>query len=336
MSLKLIAEKANVSVTTVSRVINNHPYVKPNVASKVRLIIKEIGYENKPKWENGLKTGYVGMLIINHGIELLKTPITADLITAIDKELGKNNLQMAFQVIDKNDPLPIHVNNNRMDGAFLLGMPTNQHIKQLSNLHSIVLNSFRDVGLPLWSDTVSIDYEERGRLAALYLLKKGHVKVAYINPLPKHLGSKMSLNGFTGTLEHFNIPLHVFSEGIENEYVIWDALTGQKIIEKIVDKVLKLPAKEFPTGIYVCMDEVTVGVYKALKERGIIPGKDIEIISNNNELAHLSKLDPKPASIDNNLGLIAKKAVEHLLYRIKNPGEPKGYRILVPPKIVTY
>src|SRR5205085_7188100 len=85
--------------------------------------------------------------------------------------------------------------------------------------------------------------------------------------------------------------------------------------ERMVDQFLAADPR--PTGVFVPVDRVSVRVYRHLERRGIKPGRDVEIVSCDNEKELLSLMHPAPVSIDLNRNTIARLAVERLLWRMK-------------------
>jgi DNA-binding LacI/PurR family transcriptional regulator len=88
-----------------------------------------------------------------------------------------------------------------------------------------------------------------------------------------------------------------------------------------------------PAGLFVSRDEELVQVYRLLAERDCEPGRDIRIVSCDNENVRLSMLDPRPASIEIGTAELALRAVRRLEARMKHPDEPP-VRILVTPRLV--
>jgi DNA-binding LacI/PurR family transcriptional regulator len=65
-----------------------------------------------------------------------------------------------------------------------------------------------------------------------------------------------------------------------------------------------------------------------------MPGRDIDVISCNNEMSYLVGLDPRPATIDIGAETIGRRSVEQLLRRIKHPEELRQVQIAVTPMLV--
>ena len=81
-------------------------------------------------------------------------------------------------------------------------------------------------------------------------------------------------------------------------------------------------------------DEICVSVYEEMQRRGIKIGKDVEFMSCGNHEEFLNRMNPRPATMDLNVEEIARRAVEKLIYRIKNPEAVAGVTVQVPPKVI--
>lgn len=92
-----------------------------------------------------------------------------------------------------------------------------------------------------------------------------------------------------------------------------------------------LAAGERPDGMFVTCDALTAKLYPILKSLGIRPGRDLEVVSCNNEASLLAGLEPRPLSIDIRPAYIGKKAVEQLRWRILHPDEEDQITVEVSP-----
>jgi DNA-binding LacI/PurR family transcriptional regulator len=86
-------------------------------------------------------------------------------------------------------------------------------------------------------------------------------------------------------------------------------------------------------GLFVSRDRDALPLWPLLKERGLTPGKEIEVVSCDNDEPLLSMLDPRPPSIDLCPEQIGHRAVARLGGRIREPHDPP-FRTLVLPRLV--
>ena len=77
-----------------------------------------------------------------------------------------------------------------------------------------------------------------------------------------------------------------------------------------------------PDGLFIANDATTALVHPMLLRRGIVPGKDILLVSCDNEQVRLGGLVPRPLSIDIGSAEVGAVAVRRLRFRIEHPSEP--------------
>jgi DNA-binding LacI/PurR family transcriptional regulator len=85
-----------------------------------------------------------------------------------------------------------------------------------------------------------------------------------------------------------------------------------------------------PSALFSTGDGILPLLYPLLLTAGIQPGKDIEIVSCNNEEPLLRELHPRPVEIELHTRLIGRRAVEQLLWRRQNPLAPRTCILLAP------
>ena len=104
------------------------------------------------------------------------------------------------------------------------------------------------------------------------------------------------------------------------------------LIQKTLEEFLG--QDERPTGMFVTCDALTAKIYPILRNMGIQIGRDLEIVSCNNETSLLAGLEPRPVSIDIQPEQIGRKAVEQLRWRLLHPDEEDQITIEVSPKLL--
>ena len=342
MTLHEIAKEAGVSTTTVHRVLRGKRDVSPKTIELVRSVMKDIGYPRETKEQaNGsdsisahFKTGCVGLLLVEKPVELLKVPLFVKLLTEIEQALAEYHLMVTvMQVSDPEKNYPM-LNEERLDGLLAFGEPTSKLLRsKLESMHTVGLLSsehFEDSKF----DWVSSDFKSRGRLAARYLLEQGHHKIAFFNPMPNHMGFEETGYHFRLAANKAGVQLTTLVSDEPYRAIYWTSQNGQANVKKLVDKFIQIPAEDRPTGIHVVNDEICISVYEEMKKRGIKVGKDVEIISCGNHEEFLCRMDPRPATMDLNVGEIARRAVEKLIYRVRTPNALAGITVLVPPRVI--
>ena len=96
-------------------------------------------------------------------------------------------------------------------------------------------------------------------------------------------------------------------------------------VESLVERLLEITPR--PTGLFVPSDSTTARVYASLTQKGIMPGKDIEIVSAGYERPFLAGLYPCPTVVDTRNEHSGVRAAKQLLWRMAN--EDGGEQVLV-------
>ncbi len=342
MSIIEVAKAAGVSHATVSYVINGKPGVSPKTAKRVEQAMKRLNYVPKPLASrsgpkkvdlNGLKHGCVGVVFYGQHTNMVNYPFYASLVHAVEEELSERNLSMMVLCFSNFDE---SVNSYKIDGGIVCG---EQNIyPQNISVPFVSVFGHPDLYEDPICDHVEPANDRIGIMAADYLVSKGHKKIGYINPVMpgvRHLPIETRQRFFVDYCSRFNC-----------EYEIYDVPFSERkpggglyeydeipVLESFLDEFCQKTDR--PTGVFVPMDAHMVVIQKGLRQKGVIPGQDIELVGCNNEKPFLEGLDPRPATIDVNAEQIAKSLVERLLYRIGDRANHQDFiQINVLPKLV--
>jgi LacI family transcriptional regulator len=323
-----LAQAAGVSRYTVSRVLNNRGGVAQKTVDLIRRTMEEIGYAPppeesrrgpKPKSQNPDRSDLV--LFAAFGLEdaVLRSNFYHELSFAVEQTLARQGRGMVIQRFLPGFDLPLNLSN--VDGAVFIGEPP----PEIHDQTKPVVQVLGVVGEQESWDHVSYDGYRIGVLAANYLTESGHQHMA----LFQEGGGRARNQGFIDTLCEKGMEPLVLSEGgplyLKSEIIHeidLDALNAR------LDTLLA--AEPRPTGVFVETDMITISLYSALYARGIVPGKDLDIISCNNERALLAPLIPRPPSVDLHVRWMGETAVDRLLYRMEHPTEPVSQIVCKP------
>jgi len=339
-TIQKVAKKAGVSTATVSRCLDGHPYISEKARRRVRQAIEETGYDARSRYKangNRKRTNNVGLLLPKEQNDVLRLPLNTQLFMVLDQALAREGMHLVVAYVSREQPLPPTVCSDRLDAMLFTSvlLPLNP---EWDMFNPIRMRGPVDSSphCSQWNDIITCDYVRGGRLAADYLIKRGHHRLSYFNPWPTHrslriIGQAFNDYGRQSGAEVVVLPVDrdpgLLSEDILNPY------RSLSVVEKLVDQMLSLPVGERPTGLHVANDEIALLVYRSLAEHGVEVGKDIDIISRDNEEPFLATLSPRPASIDINCAMLVEQTVNRILYRLSHPETPQGLSILVPPTI---
>jgi LacI family transcriptional regulator len=328
MSITQVAQAANVSYATAWRIINNQPCSSEEAIAAVRAAMGKLGYNpvagrrrgRRPKMAAGIRTHNVALLHLRHG-----TSISSSLLGRVQHALAEQNLNLIF-AHGGADALPQAVRTGNVDGILGYGQfPDEAVTEQLKRIPAVWMMSRTDSEMDPWGDRVKPDHYTIGQLAANYLMQRGHKWLAYLNPETDFTMYQHRLAAFRATAESNGVSPQVYGS------------VGTRDIDVEAERLVEqwLAATPRPTGLFVPVDRVTLRVYRHMERRGIHPGRDVEIVSCDNEKELLSLMHPAPASVDLNRHTIARLAVERLLWRMKNGLSSPSVVVTVSPTLVT-
>jgi DNA-binding LacI/PurR family transcriptional regulator len=337
-----VAKIAGVSQATVSRVLNGGTGVAPEKLQAVRAALELSGYKavvggrGRPVGSvvNGagkrVATGTIA-LIMGDDAYTRHPSLALAKIQGVQRAANEAGLNLLVAEIREGDPLPPMLAEGKVDGILLWGRRAPRRlIASMGN--AIVWISSSHHGGP--GAGVMPGNEIVGRLAASYLLEQGHRDLAFLSLAPLHPGYESRGEGFEYAAHRGGAQVKMVIEAPDNT-LAGGNYSGANLAargRRLVDRLLALSPR--PTAIFVADDELTATIYPVLFEKGLQPGTDLKIISCNNEEPYLAGLHPRPATIDLAPEVTGRRAVEELLWRIRNPEETRRVQVMVEPVLI--
>lgn len=343
MSVFDVAARAGVSIATVSRVLNNSRRVNPEIAAQVKKAAEELKYTpqrvrsktNKPERE--LKGGTIAVVSVGQESSgWFEVPVIAGSISAFSRIATQNGLSLTITEMPEPDEVSPALKRKDVVGAiaFVSGA---LHEKALTKLAQTI-PTVRVLGgqfAPPEIDHVTVNNNAIGYLAAQHLLEQGCRKLAFLTVAPSWYFLRLRAHGFAVGAAEMTSGTHPEHSGPRTIIEIDPADGGTGADFNKVPKLIDILLASGCDGVFVPRDEETVAVYRELNRRGIVVGKDIKVVSCDNDAVRLSILDPRPPSIDLGVREIAHNAYRRLSWRIRHPHAP-AVRILVTPRLIAH
>ncbi|ANB62309.1 catabolite control protein A [Anoxybacteroides amylolyticum] len=268
-----VAREANVSMATVSRVVNGNPNVKPSTRKKVLEAIERLGYRPNAV-ARGLaskKTTTVGVIIPD-----ISSIFFAELARGIEDIATMYKYNIILSNSDQNKEKELHLLNTmlakQVDGIlFMGGNITEEHVNefQKSDVPIVLAATIEENHL---IPSVNIDYEQAAFEAVTHLLEKGHARVAYITGPANDPINNKKLAGYRRALEARGI---AYDEAliVEGDYS-YDS--GIEAYEKIAE------LEERPTAVFAGTDEMALGIIHGAQDHGMHVPEQLEVIGFDN------------------------------------------------------
>ncbi len=325
ITIKDIARIAKVSITTVSRVINNKPDVSADTREKIHKIINDYGYN-----PNGIARGLV--LRKTYTIGLIIPDISNPFFPDMAKGVEKYSRDKGYSVIfcntnndkDEESKAIELLNAKQVDGLLVsLSIKNKIELKKLEEINFPVVQidrSIPGVSYPM----VLIDNLLSAYTATNHLIKLNHLKIAHITG---DLGTKSGqdrLKGFKKALNDGGVEL-------ESEWIIegdYSKKSGYVQMKKL------LIHKKRPTAIFVANDLMAVGAYEAMFDMGLKIPEDISIIGHD-DIELTSFIRPTLTTMSQPKYSIGQTAAEMLITNIENNSFDNNNDIILQTELIT-
>ena len=263
VTIKDIAKKCHVGVSTVSRAINNHPDINPETKELIMNTIKELNYipNNSARFLSRTQSSSIAVLVKG-----IKNTFFSELIRVIEKECHEMKHSCIIQHVAENEnELEIAITlakEKRLKGLIFLGGSFSHPKEKLQQLEiPYVLSTVGALDETIAS--VSVDDEEESYKMTKYLLELGHRRIAIIcGPKEETSISVLRLMGYRKALEEANVAFDshlVCHMNINDDCYSFE--TGYKLTKKLLE------ITDF-TALYAASDTLAIGACRALKESG--------------------------------------------------------------------
>ena len=304
MNIYGIAEKAGVSIATVSRVLNGSPNVSVKTKEKVLRVMSEEGYTPNV-FARGLGLNSMKM------IGILCTDVSdifyAKAVSIIENDLrqyGYDSLLCSTgnKLEDKKKYVELLL-NKRVDALILIGSifkeeSDNSHIeKAAANVPTIIINGLID--LPNTYCMLCNEYQAMYD-NVIHLVKRGHHDILYLYDSDSYSGIQ-KFNGYKAALKDCGLPI--------SQKLILQVDKTPQITYDAVNHLLN-SSTSF-SAVLASEDLLAVSAMHALADHGIQIPKECPVIGFNNSLLCECTM-PKLTSIDNMVDTLCHHAVNVL------------------------
>lgn len=267
--MKDIAERAGVSVATVSRVLNDSKPVSNELKEKVLKVVKETGYKPNALARSLIKqrTGTIGVIIPEMDNETF-----ADLIKGIELVMDQNDYVIlvtnTMGKVEKEIEMFHLFEEKRLDGIIFSGVSLKkEHIEFFDKYKIptvIVGQKFKELGFP----SVTIDNFQAAFDMTQHLIDLGHKKIGMIRgPMYDIQAGKERVMGYKTALRENGIE-------INEEYISQGDFTiesGYKAMQKIWKNKVK------PTAIFSASDKMAIGTLNFCLDSKLKVPEDVSI-----------------------------------------------------------
>ena len=264
-SLRDIAKQANVSLGTVSNVLNRPQQVSEETRQKVRSAIDMLGFIPNEIMRSPTKDSQVIGLIL----PLSNNPFYEELAQGIEDAVAKDGLRVLIGYSREDEAIELHLLSAMVDAGFKGVILT--PVGERNQVFEKFIDKNVRVGYISQTDdhvdqcSVSIDQVRGGYVGLEYLAKLGHKKVLWVSGPAHHHQSNQRFVGISEAAKEFGVQLSVMSSPS------LDFLSGEHIAPQIIEAGL-------PDAIFAGNDSLALGIMNYFYKQGIKVPEDVSVI----------------------------------------------------------
>ncbi|GIU92854.1 MAG: LacI family transcriptional regulator [Acidimicrobiia bacterium] len=323
--MKEVARRAGVALSSVSRVLNDHPDVSDAMRAKVIAAIKELGYQPNLV-ASSLRRGStktVGFVVAD-----ISNPLFADITWGAERRLNRAGYSMVLTNSEgdpaRDEKMVRLLRRRRVDGLIisLADETRKETIAELKHLEVPIVLIDREVGDLASASAVLADHAEGMRRATELLFDLGHRRIGLIGPSESTRPGRERLAGFKAAHSSRRV-------GVDWDLVKLGGLSPA-FGEAMAHELLNL--KDPPSALISAGNLLLVGTLRALHRARVSVGSEISLVSCDDvPLAEL--YNPPITVVDRNTVEMGEIAAGLLLERLEDP-EAKPRVATVPTRLI--
>ncbi|HDN79251.1 MAG: LacI family transcriptional regulator [Chloroflexi bacterium] len=328
VTLKDIARRLNISVTTVSRALHGYEDVAEETRQKVLALAEELGYRPHilaQRLQKG-RTDTIGFIIPTFGPRF-SDPFFSELLAGIGNEAARHDYDLLVSTcppdtVEEVNAYEQFVMGRRVDG--LLITRTRVYDQRIAYLleKEFPFVAFGRSKVEGDFCYVDVDSEEGIRLVTRHLIEMGHRRIAMILPPSELMFSVYRRIGFQKALEKNGLE---FDEELVEEGDLTER-GGYEAALRLLDK------PHPPTAIVACNDLMAVGAIGAAQEHRLKVGRDIAI-TGFDDVPLAEHTVPPLTTVRQPVYEIGRRICQMLIYILE--GKPLPQRqVILKPKLV--
>ena len=336
VTIKDVAKRANVSISTVSLTINNSDLIKNETKQRVFNVIDELGYKinfsaRSLVTKRNMLIAAINLKMASHwsnafSMDSLVDTYMLEMLKSISMELQKAGYSLLIEEMMLNDDgtfgaMPQVYNRNRIDGAlFIGGMFSESLTEQIiaSTVPTVLIGSRNDR-----IDWVDADHEQGIFRLVNHLAEKGHHDIAFINGPYISQASEKKTRGYRRALEKHGIPFR-------EDHLVYTNFTGTdayNAIKRMWEKGLR------PTAVMAGADCMSLGILNYFYDIGLKCPDNVSITGYEHGILSAYSVPPL-LTMSVNKHMLGVEGIKALLARIANPDGEITRQIIEPELIV--
>ena len=290
MNLKKLSEELGLSQTTVSRALGGYPEVNEKTRVRVEQAARRLNYSPNSR-AKGLATGrsmMVGYVIPYSSQHEMVNPIFGDFVAGATQALARAGYGVTFTQTTSEGQEATYTAlkaNGSVDGVILQGPAVvDDRIEMLRRLELPFVVHGRSTGVSSTYSWIDVNNKSAFKRATEFLLQLGHRRIALLNGLESMDFAWRRREGYLAALKDAAVDVR--------EVLMRSAEMTETYGFDTTREMLAM--EEPPTAILVSSLISAIGVRRAIQEAGLQMGRDVSVISHDDDLSYLRNGDAVP------------------------------------------
>lgn len=323
--IKDVAERAGVSVTSVSRVLNSEKYISQNILNKVNQAIKELNYTPSQiaRSLKKQKTDTIGVIVPDLTNYFCSTILS--IIEESASEYGYNLIVCNIaENLDKELKYLHALQEMRVDGIIIMHQKVDERILSFIECAAMpILFSCVRSPLPGRFSVLINDYQA-ALDATEYLIGLGHRRIAFLGgDLEDVTAGYSRYQGYLDALSKSAIPPNPAFIRFGN----YKQESGRLMMQELLEQ------QERPTVVFAVSDDMAVGAMNYILDYGLRIPEDISVMGFDDSL-FAEAVRPMLTSMQQPVRELGRTSLEYLHNLIQNGSEPDCKEVYLPHRIM--
>lgn len=327
-TIRDIAQMADVSPSTVSRVLNHDETINVSIETRKRIfeVAENLSYQKTPRnQKTNASATTLGLIHWYTELQEINDPYFLSIRMGIELECKLNNINLVK--IYREEDCHYNLEDQKCDGLILLGQFDTKQIdtfkKQCENI--VLIHTH----LPNFDFIhIQVDFALLTRNALDYLISKGHKHIAYIGGREQVIGNdKLPIDPREEEFINYLTKLGLYYP----PYVKvgnYDFKDGYELMHLLMKENHKQP----PSAVFIASDTLAIGAMRALNELGLTIPDDLAIISCN-DIPTSQYTSPPLSTIKIHTESMGQYAVKFLLEQLKGLLK-ENFKVVVPHELI--
>ena len=326
VNIREVARRAEVSVGTVSRVINGHDNIGEENFRRVREAMAQLNYPFATAGRRSVgvsqRTGNIGVLLTGMGPAWMDHPLLMAYASGVEAACREHQYHPLLEFVDEGgDGQPRFLAERKVDGLLLKGAtPPPAWLANLSHGLPVVGMAMHEPGLAI--PQVMPDNRAAGWQVAEYLWNRGHRRIAFVSTEARH---RMFLHRLQGVQEFLRLQgsydpsLMVVEDAVERAPGASRPEESLPNMDRYAERLMSLPPERRPSAIIAANDWSAAGLFLSRERRGVRVPDDVSLTGFDNATAVCCAMRAPLTSYEVPVRQTGYVAAKILLSQIESP-----------------